>query len=169
MSGFVRNVTRVAAMRDAEPGRVLARVNDAMIRTGIDRFCTATYATLSQEGSGWTVSLARGGHPPPLVLRADGMTEYLHPVGTLLGVFDDVGLEDRTLGLGPGDVLVLYTDGLVERNPTIARAGLANILASCVGLSGEAIIDRLSESVRPSLTGEYPDDIVVMAIRVTPT
>ncbi len=169
VSGFVRNVTRVAAMRDAEPGRVLARVNDAMIRTGIDRFCTATYATLSQEGSGWTVSLARGGHPPPLVLRADGTTEYLHPVGTLLGVFDDVGLEDRTLGLGPGDVLVLYTDGLVERNPTIARAGLANILASCAGLSGEAIIDRLSESVRPSFTGEYPDDIVVMAIRVTPT
>jgi serine phosphatase RsbU (regulator of sigma subunit)/putative methionine-R-sulfoxide reductase with GAF domain len=169
VSGFVRNVTRVAAMRDAEPVLVLARVNDAMIRTGIDRFCTAAFATLDQGETGWRVSLARAGHPPPLVLRTDGTTEFLYPAGSLLGVLDDVALEGRTVDLGPGDVLVLYTDGLVERNPTIAREGLANILASCAGMTGQAIIDRLSKAVGPTLTGEYPDDVLVMVIQVQPT
>jgi serine phosphatase RsbU (regulator of sigma subunit) len=169
VSGFVRNVTRVAAMRDVEPRRVLARVNDAMIRTGIDRFCTAAYATFVHENQGWRVSLARAGHPPPLVLRADGATEYLYPAGALLGVFDDVALEDRSFDLEPGDVLVLYTDGLVERTPTIARVGLAHILSACAGMPAEAIVGRLSEAVGPTITGEYPDDIVVMAIRVLPS
>ena len=60
------------------------------------------------------VGISTGGHPLPLLLRADGSVEPVGAPGTLLGIVPDPNLEDRTVTLEPGDSLVFYTDGVIE-------------------------------------------------------
>ena len=77
------------------------------------------------------VRLALGGHPPPLVLRADGSVEALGAFGTILGATPDAVLSDVAVRLAPGDVLVLYTDGVTEagvRTDPLGQEGLADLL-----------------------------------------
>ena len=77
------------------------------------------------------MTLASGGHPPPLVRRASGQIEALREHGPLLGVFPSAAYPEVTVELAPEDTLLVYTDGLVERNPRLlGDAGLSALLAS---------------------------------------
>src|SRR5690606_20158907 len=66
-------------------------------------------------GDGFQAVVASGGHPPPVRIQADGAVELLEADGPLLGVFPDARFDERPLALGPGDLVVLYTDGVTER------------------------------------------------------
>jgi sigma-B regulation protein RsbU (phosphoserine phosphatase) len=58
------------------------------------------------------VTLARAGHPSPVLIRADGTIELLQPDGSLLGIFPGEVFENGTVRLAPGDRLLIYTDGV---------------------------------------------------------
>jgi sigma-B regulation protein RsbU (phosphoserine phosphatase) len=78
-------------------------------------FCSVIFGLLAPDGDGYQLTLARGGHPDPLLIRADGTAGYLDlPGGPIVGVFDDAVFEAATIRLEPGDTLLLYTDGLTE-------------------------------------------------------
>src|SRR5205085_7013547 len=81
-------------------------------------FLTGVCACLETSPSGARLVLACAGHPAPLVLRADGRVEPVGFAGSLLGVFDEIDLRATEVELEPGDLLVLYTDGVIE-----ARSG----------------------------------------------
>lgn len=94
------------------PGEALAWLNADMIGTqnGKVRFATACYGILDTRDN-W-LTIARAGHPFPMLLR-DGEEEVttLEPEGGLLGVFEDEKYEQETIQLKPGDRLLLYSDG----------------------------------------------------------
>src|SRR5205823_5355390 len=103
----------------------------------------------------------------PLVLRADGSVQELRPSGSLLGVFTDVRSADAHTVLAPGDALVAFTDGLVERNPALpGEPALAELVAACAGLSANEVVDRIAREAIESSSGGYRDDVVVLAVRV---
>jgi serine phosphatase RsbU (regulator of sigma subunit) len=96
----------------ADPHDVLARCNREMLKhqQGSARFATACYGILdTRTGIG---RLARAGHPYPLVLRPDGRRDRIDPEGSLLGIFEDEQFEVAPFQLGPGDRLVLFSDGI---------------------------------------------------------
>ena len=110
------------------------------------------------------------GHPPPVILRADGSLQWIRRTGTLLGVLDDAQLSDEEHRLGPGDALVLYTDGVTEeRGPEgpFGEDGLAAVLRSAVGASAGEIVGRIEEAVLAHGTGDPRDDIAILAVRVS--
>ena len=114
----IRYTLRAAAVYDPDPATVLGTLNSALRRDyerNGGRFCTAAFGVLTPRADGFDLSLASGGHPAPLLLRADGTADYQAVAGgPFLGVIDDVAFTSTTIRLGAGDTFLLYTDGLTE-------------------------------------------------------
>ena len=118
VTSLTRYTLRAAAVYDNDPSAVLRNLNTVLHHeyTGDDpRFTTVVFGLLTPQGGGYQVRLASGGHPPALLLRADGAVNQLPtPGGQLVGVLPDARFVTTTAHLGPGDTLLLYTDGLTE-------------------------------------------------------
>jgi PAS domain S-box-containing protein len=163
LMGRVRNSARAFAVEDSDPARILARL-DYMLRTlDTDAFATAIAAHFDPVTREFT--WARAGHPPPL-LCAGGHAEYLErPGGTPLGsMMSSYVCASRTLD--EGSLLLLYTDGLVERRAFPIDEGLA-WLASRVRDDNEPDLDSLCSLLIKERFGDQPsdDDICVFALR----
>ena len=177
VTALARYTIRAAAMQARKPSRVLTQLNEALLaeastRDEMDqRFCTVAYARLRPAESGVRITSTSGGHPVPLILRADGTIEGASKVGTLIGVLPEPKLVDRSTQLSPGDVLVLYTDGITEaRSPdaVFGEEGLHALVRSCVGMDAAAIADRIEHTVLDFQEGNARDDIALLVVRVTP-
>lgn len=94
------------------PSETLARLNTALIDQNLSQaaFATALYGVVDVQTL--EVTIARAGHPNPLLLRDDGLIETLESEGPLLGIFPNEPFADIHVTLCPGDRLVLYTDGI---------------------------------------------------------
>jgi PAS domain S-box-containing protein len=171
VTALTRYTIRAVAMREDEPSAVLVALNEAMLRQLDDgQFCTVACARLEPVDGGCELGVARGGHPAPLVVRADGSVEALTPPGRALGIFPDPGLEVQKVGLGAGDAVVFYTDGIVEaRGPDGSFFGeerLRALLRSCAGLSAPDIAERLRDVTLEYGEGNPRDDLAVLVLRV---
>lgn len=95
-----------------EPGETLRRLNDRLIDQNLSHstFATALYGTVDVETL--DVTIARAGHPHPILVRADGRTESLAVEGPLLGIFPNEAYQSCGARMRPGDRLFVYTDGL---------------------------------------------------------
>jgi serine phosphatase RsbU (regulator of sigma subunit) len=169
VTALARYTLRAAAMRELLPSRILLQLNEALLRQRDDRrFCTVSYAYLEAENGGARVGIASGGHPLPLVLRADGTVEWLGEQGTLLGVVEDPELQDTGASLSAGDAVVFYTDGVTEARGDggeLDEQGLREILASCAGMDAEAIADSVTSAALEVQGGRPRDDIAVVVLR----
>ncbi|GAA2278115.1 SpoIIE family protein phosphatase [Streptomyces hawaiiensis] len=121
LTSLTRYTLRAAAHHDPDPASALRTLNAVLHERytgdGNPRYCTCIFGTVEPGGEhgGTVVRLASGGHPPALVLRADGTAEFLPtPGGLLIGVVPGAPIGTAETVLAPGDTLVLYTDGLTE-------------------------------------------------------
>lgn len=186
LTGLARASLR-ALPADLNPADSLARLNSLLLpRTGPERFVTAAYLRLQlhddhddhddkrsggrRGGVGLHAVLARAGHPPPLLLRADGTVQPVGVPGPLLGVFDSIDPDQTRLRLDPGDVLLLYTDGVIEAHGPDGLYGeqrLVALLARHAGHSAQEIVDTVHNDVLAYRTGGA-DDLAVLAVQVLP-
>ncbi|MFD5110536.1 PP2C family protein-serine/threonine phosphatase [Streptomyces cinereoruber] len=129
VTSLARYTLRAAAVYDPDPAAVLANLNAVLNHeyNGTDpRFCTVIYGLLTPDENrgGFRITLASGGHPPALLMRADGTADYLPtPGGQLIGVLPDPHITTTTIHLAPGDTLLLHTDGLTEAHTHAATGG----------------------------------------------
>ena len=118
ITSLTRYTLRSAAVYDSDPVAALTNLNSVLrqeFRLEDSRFTTVIFGVLTPRPDGFSVELASGGHPPALLLGADGKADYQPiPGGQLVGVLDSPYFGATTLLLGPGDTLLLYTDGLTE-------------------------------------------------------
>jgi sigma-B regulation protein RsbU (phosphoserine phosphatase) len=170
LTGLVRYTARAAAIGDTQPTEVLQVVNEAVLREpGDDQICTMAYVRVDISDGTTTVTSAAGGHPLPLVVRADGRVEALGRPGTLLGAFETVDALDAATALSPGDALVLYTDGVTEARTGAEFFGtdrLLALLADVAGASAEDMVTRITDAALDFQGGHPRDDIAVVVIRV---
>jgi serine phosphatase RsbU (regulator of sigma subunit) len=170
VTALARHTVRAAAMRHDDPSEILELLNEALLRQSSDRrFCTVLFGHVSMNGQGPVFEFASGGHPLPLLLRADNDAGELGLPGTLLGIVPDPTLSDSRVGLQPGDALVLYTDGVTDaaapaRVWTAAELGAA--IGSPTGLGAGEIADRLLTAVLDTTTDEPRDDIAIIVMKV---
>jgi serine phosphatase RsbU (regulator of sigma subunit) len=168
VTGLARYSIRAAASRGADAREVIETLNSALLREERGRrFLTLVYATLDLAGPQPRICVANAGHPRPLVVRADGTVDPVGPHGALLGVMEDLRVEEASLDLAPGDTLVLYTDGVTEATPgdgPLGEEGLVDALLRCDGCSADAV----AESVMAAASGDAGpprDDVAVLVIR----
>ena len=171
ITALARYTIRAVAPLEDKPSGILSGLNEAMIRQLPNhQFCTAACLRLESDGEGLDISLSCGGHPEPLLLRADGSLQELSCPSKALGVFDDADFSDQTARLGPGDSIVLYTDGVTEaRSPDGSFFGekkLHSLLRSCAGLTAPAIARKMEGEICNFQDGYPHDDLAILVIRV---
>ncbi len=138
------------------------------------RFITLFLAQMDTESG--AVTYVNGGHNPPFLVRASGEVESLTSGGLLLGMFPDATYDEGTAAMGPGDLLVAYSDGVTEaRAPAapgeemgedLGEERLIELLRSSRTLSPEELVERLIARVREfSGIAQQADDVTVAVIR----
>ena len=170
----IRYTLRAAAVYDPDPATVLGTLNGALRRDyerNGGRFCTAAFGVLTPSADGFDLSLASGGHPPPLLLRADGTADYQRVGGgPFLGVIDDVVFTSSAIQLGPGDAFLLYTDGLTEARTGHGRdrygdQALRAFAAGLAPVTAAGAIDAIT-ALLEGLDDGLDDDVAVLALSV---
>ena len=171
VTAAARYTLRAAAVYDPTPEAVLGNLNSVLFqeyRSQAHRHCTVVAGLLTPDGDGWAVTLAGGGHPPPLLLSADGAVAYQDTTGgTLIGIIAQPRLVSRSLRLRPGDTLLLYSDGLTDAQIGNQRYGaealesFATDLAPTDAPSAVAAFAELLE-----VFDELGDDVALMALSV---
>ena len=151
---------------------VMRKVNSLLHEsTERDKFVTLFYGVLDWKNR--SLSFSNAGHNPPLLLRAGGGLEYLLEGGVALGVLPDARYEERPLALRPGDVLVLYTDGISEaESPTGEQFGTGR-LETCVQRHADRSANEILKGVVDEVTawaGERgpTDDLTLVVLKAKP-
>jgi serine phosphatase RsbU (regulator of sigma subunit) len=174
VTALARHTMRAAAAYESRPSGVLTLLHRALRdQTGDEgRFCTVCYIHMSVGRDRVGLELACGGHPLPLVVHPDGRVSPVGRLGTLLGSDIEPLLADVAVELGPGDVLVLYTDGVTEvrrrRQEVFGHRELVALLATCAGLPPDAVADRVEAAVMTASEGRLRDDMAILAFGPTP-
>jgi serine phosphatase RsbU (regulator of sigma subunit) len=147
------------------------RLNDLLARQiPENRFITLFLAVLDPETH--RLDYFNAGHNPPCLLRGDGPAERLAVSGPPLGMFEDAPLEVRSVGLGPGDLLVCFSDGVTEE-PGAAGEEFGEdrlVAAASAGLrdDAEAAADRIAGALATHLgSARRQDDTTLLLLKRT--
>ncbi len=169
LTGFLEALLSGLLERPLGPDETCAAASRLMFeRTPPEKYATGFLALLDTTTG--TVRYANAGHNPALLIRADGSTVWLESTGTPLGIIEDGRYEAREVTLEPGDVLILYTDGITEAaNHDDEEFGEERLLAACVrhrelplaGIAAElgSELDRFADGVA------FADDRTLVMIR----
>jgi len=161
------SILRGEAARLVSPAKVLARANELLVAEMPERmFVTCLYVVLDPVTG--HVVYANAGHNLPYVRTADGVVEF-RATGLPLGLLPDVVYEEHEGVIGPGDSILIYSDGIVEAHgPTGDMYGFPRLREAMVSAkAGNELLDDLLERLR-AFTGrgwEQEDDITMVTLR----
>lgn len=169
MAGF--RMSLLAEIRNEFTMRAVMRKVNSLLHesTERDKFVTLFFGMLDWKNR--VLSFSNAGHNPPLLLRGDGRVQYLLEGGVALGVLPDARYEERPLALQPGDVLLLYTDGVSEaESPTGEQFGtrrLEQCLKRIAGGTANEILKGVVDEVT-AYAGEHgvSDDLTLVVVKV---
>ncbi len=168
--GQLRGTLRsVAYAHDASPGGALDLTDRTALGLGLDGTATVLVARIGAAADDGTrpVTWSSAGHPPPVVRRADGTAALLAGrTGALLGLGFGAPRPEHDATLHPGDVLLLYTDGLVERRDVPLRASLDDLVAVVGALPGRTADELLEAALDALVPAGAEDDVAILAVRV---
>ncbi|MFH2051252.1 MAG: SpoIIE family protein phosphatase [bacterium] len=154
---------------------VVQRINDLMVKSTDSHMFASFFYGLLDTRTGMFIC-TNAGHNPPLVLRADGRLEELKTGGLLLGMLGDQIYQQATVQLDPGDVIVMYTDGITEAvgpsgdeedpDSLFGEDALIEVLRRNGHLPASGIKDAVLAAVAEHTVGQpQSDDITLVVIR----
>jgi phosphoserine phosphatase RsbU/P len=167
ITALVRYTLRALTVQEDDPSQVLLSLNEVLLAQGADRFCTVVLVRLRQDGATWSATLSAGGHPLPLHLARAGDLRPVGSPGSLVGVMPNVVFSDTEVQLAPGDLLVMYTDGVTEGRRGADFYGETR-LHTAVAASQRTPVpaESILGDVLAFQEGNARDDIAVVAVRV---
>ncbi|EHR63428.1 PP2C family protein-serine/threonine phosphatase [Saccharomonospora cyanea] len=169
-TSLARQTIRTAAFFDRSPARVLGALNEVLRTQLAQRFVTAACARFRRRPGEetMTVTVAVAGHPPPLVLRADGAVDETTVTGTVAGIISGLSFAEAEVRLGVKDTVLLYTDGVDEargREGFFGQERLRVLLPEYAGASPATLCEAVEQRVLDHLDGAAHDDIALIAVQ----
>jgi sigma-B regulation protein RsbU (phosphoserine phosphatase) len=165
-----RSLIRTKSMSGRLPAGVLSRANRLIYNDSRSKlFLTAFYATLDLR-TGW-LAYANAGHNRPLWVHGDtGEIDELRAQGRVLGIFENIELEQKEIFIDPGDLLVLYTDGITEamnaKDQLFGLERLYTLVRANYSANPQELIDAIMATVA-DFTGGTPqaDDLTMFVVK----
>jgi PAS domain S-box-containing protein len=170
IAGLARHTLRALGLQQRSPSQLLTTLHETLlVGEGHGEFCTVCCALLQPNEQGATVSIACGGHPPPIIRRADGNVEISTATGPLLGMPVELTFVEHKLDLGPGDIVVLYMDGVTEahhRNQQLfGEERLIEVIRRADN-NVDAVADDILAAVTDYGPAEPRDDVAVVVVQI---
>lgn len=168
LTGKIRHTLQALLPLGGHHQRVLGMLNRTLLVD--DGFATLVLASAVRHGDTVHLRLTSAGHPPPLVLRADGRVSEVPSHGTLVGVLDEIEAETVRVRLAPGETCLLYSDGITEaRGGPMGRAffgeeRLAAALAECARMPAEAVVAHVGMLATQWVGEGRHDDMALLAV-----
>ena len=166
IASLVKNTINAYAYEDLMPNLVLQKTNEIILRsTEPDTFVTVFFCI-------WDVSLGvlsycNGGHPPPVVERADGLLELLPSYSPILGAWSDINYINKQVKLEKGDNLILYSDGIIEarhKSEFFGEERLGRTIKDLRNISTENKASAIYEAVISFSNGMLTDDLALLSV-----
>jgi len=167
LAARMQGILAASANASAAPSQTVTLINRELGRRSVEaHFATLLYGVLSCDGR---LTFCNAGHNPALLVGRQGVRR-LTTGGVPLGVFRDAAFEEETVQLDSDDVLVVFTDGVVEAlNRDGAEFGedrLLALLCADRGLAPATLLDRVMTAVRDfTANAEQHDDITALILR----
>jgi serine phosphatase RsbU (regulator of sigma subunit) len=149
------------AITNSAPEQLVGWLNELVWH--VDTEHTASVVAGYFEPASRVFTWAQAGHPPPILVRGSSARPLCQPRGILLGA-GRAPYEAATLELAPGDLLLLYSDGLVERRDRSVDDGLAMLTAAVAGIADPEL--ATAAALRALGTAETEDDTCLVALRI---
>jgi phosphoserine phosphatase RsbU/P len=174
LTSLTRYTIRAAAVIDDDPVTVLHNLDTVFHQEVLSdtlRFCTVIFGVLVRHEGGFDVHLASAGHPPALLLTADGGARYVDLLGgQAIGISSAPRFTSTRIRLMAGDTLVLYTDGLTEARTGVAterfsEEGLIEFASAHSPTTAATIVNAI-RSLLEGLGEGVEDDAAVLAMGV---
>ncbi len=168
-AALVSGILRSHAPIEPGPAEMLSAVNLSLAERRIEaQFVSLIYAVWDDEQR--TLLVANSGLPRPVLVR-DGKTSAIEATGLPLGLFDDVSYDEFRFDMHPGDIFVLFSDGILDarnrKGELFGRTRVEKIIAECANQSANCVVDSLFKAVSEHSAGvETFDDQTVLAIKV---
>lgn len=164
LTGAVRHTIRAAARSHDTAAGVLRAARDAVAEFDDTTFCTACVGFVRPDDDGLVVQLSLAGHPRPVHVHRGGARAVGRP-GTILGLVPPNFLDD-TVRLEPGDLLLLYTDGVTDApgGAEIPEDELCRIVAGRHGSRPGAVVAALRRELAARRPGGATDDVALLVI-----
>jgi phosphoserine phosphatase RsbU/P len=175
VTSLTRYTLRAAAVFDDDPVAVLQNLNTVLrpeFRGDDPRFCTVIFGVITHVDNGFHIDLASGGHPPALLLGADGHAQYVDTTGgQAIGLIAEPHFVSSRIQLGPGDTVILYTDGLTEARTGVGpqRYDDQNALLEFGTAHAPSSAPMIVDAIRSLLAGfgsGLQDDAAILALGV---
>jgi sigma-B regulation protein RsbU (phosphoserine phosphatase) len=148
---------------------VLGAVNRQLHASSLaDRYATLFYGVF--DGTTRTMRYVNAGHNPPMVMRRDGSIDWLETGGAPVGMFPDWRYEEGTVQLNAGDLVLAYTDGLIEAANSVGEEwgteGFRTSVADSRGRCADDIVNAVFTSMDAFSGGRQSDDATLAVLRV---
>lgn len=166
LTGLARHTMRAAARHLRSPAEVLRWTHEAIAAYGAATYVTACFAFLDVADDGYHLSMSLGGHPKPALWR-NGSVRLIGENGTLLGMVEP-RLTTTVEHLAPGDVLVLYTDGLTDTpDALLDEQALAVLITTTIArCEPAACADAIRDEIHQLQLHGSIDDSAVLVVHV---
>ena len=151
------------ALTGANSGQLLRWLNT--VTCSLPTFTIASACLALYDPADRRLSIANAGHPTPVLVRGGEAQPVPRPPGTMLGVDANSGYDEVTIVLEPGDVLLLYTDGLIERRRHSPDENIARLLAEARPAETDVDLDAYVDRILDRVESDTDDDTCILAVR----
>jgi len=168
LAAAIQGILSATAESDPDPAVSVARLNRTLLKRSIERrFATLAYGLIDEAGR---LKLTSAGHNPSYLIHAAGGFQVLDKGGLMVGAFPGLSYEQDDVALVPGDMILLYSDGVTEAEDEeggqFEQERLETCLAGAGRLSPQELVHHVLETVR-NFAGEraQADDITILVVR----
>ena len=166
----VQAAVRAFASEYSPPSKVCSQINSVLYtNTAPEKFVTLFYGVLDARTC--TLQYTNAGHPRPLLMHRSGATTRLDNGGALLGVFPDWTFEDSVVELEPGDLLLLFTDGITEATDSSGEEFGEDRVIAALDAEHDCSLDKLQAGllahVRTFCNSQFNDDATLLMVAAT--
>ena len=168
LTAMARYTLRATGQSVGSPLAALEQLNRELLERPGTALCTVACAVLQEDDDGAHVDVVCAGHPLPLLVR-EGRVEAVGAWGPLLGAFAEDHWRTVRVPVAPGDVLVLYTDGVLDAKGSADRFGEERLRDALTGSdSADEAVAAVDRALAEWREGDQDDDTAVLAIQRAP-